>query len=356
MKAEKVLGIAACAFACATGSAFASTTNAWFSATASGTDVTLTNVTTNDVVVTVAESKIKFEDVESSAPFTFTPGNDASATNKSDGIVVISATADLTPCMTNALATTEVTGAAAGFAVGVDDDNAANTNFYGYANGAWERLAGVAPAYEGANTAFKIIINYRDSKVSFSVGGTDLHSATNNDLTAFAIDSGKTALNNVAAFGSGAIASLSAGCEEAVVAVGTKKYGSVADAIVAGGSDSTIKNVDESGNISASTIAANGLSMAVCNALGLSVTEENTPAVKIVPVGSDTSANAITLCLDSSVEVEPGVAVKFEVRDGDTVVTGSPFASDAIQIPLEGLTGSKRYIIKPASVSTASGN
>ena len=141
-----------------------------------------------------------------------------------------------------------------------------------------------------------------------------------------------------------------------MVAIDSKKYGSVADALVAGGSDLTIKYVDESGNVSASTIAANGLSMAVCNALGLSVTEENTPAVKIVPVGSDTSADAITLCLDSSVEVEPGVAVKFEVRDGDSEVTGSPFASDAIQIPLEGLTGSKRYIIKPASVSTASGN
>ena len=30
MNAEKVLGIAVCAFACATGSAFANTTNSWF--------------------------------------------------------------------------------------------------------------------------------------------------------------------------------------------------------------------------------------------------------------------------------------------------------------------------------------
>ena len=46
MKAEKVLGIVACAVACVTGSAFANTTSNWFGVVAS--DVT---VTTNNAVV-----------------------------------------------------------------------------------------------------------------------------------------------------------------------------------------------------------------------------------------------------------------------------------------------------------------
>ena len=332
MKAEKVLGIAACVFACATGSTFASATNDWFSATVSDATLTLSNVTTNDAAVTVADSKIKFEDIESSAPFTFTPGNDNTATTKGDGIVVISTTADLTPCMTNDLATTEVTGAAAGFAIGVDDDDAANTNFYGYANGAWERLAGATPDYEGANTAFKIIINYRDSKVSFSAGGTDLHSATNNDLTAFAIDSGKTALNNVAAFGSGAIASLSAGCEQAVAAVvdgTTKRYGTIAEAIAAAGNDQTkIAVVDSNGTTgTANELAANGLPKWECAALGVA----ESASLALAP--SDKAvANKITLKLTEANQPAPGVTATFGVNDGSST-TGS-YAPDCIEIPL----------------------
>ena len=340
MKAKTMLGLIACASACVSLSAFGNETNGWFGVKVENAEIVHPNCATNGAAVTIDGSAIKLEDASLGI-------DNFAAAPTSDNIVKISATALLTPSSTNDF--TDVSAQSqAGFAVGIDDQD--KTNFYGYANGAWHKLAGANPG--DGETSFSMILNYRDKEVSFYVDDVLLTS----DDDPLTLASGADGLNGINASGSGFITSVTGAYEVAVVAIDSKKYGSVADALVAGGSDLTIKNVDESGNVSASTIAANGLSMAVCNALGLSVTEENTPAVKIVPVGSDTSANAITLCLDSSVEVEPGVAVKFEVRDGDSEVTGSPFASDAIQIPLEGLTGSKRYIIKPASVSTASGN
>ena len=348
MKAEKVLGIVACAIVCASGSAFADTaTNDWFSAAVSETSLTLTNVTTNDAAVTVADSKIKLEDIESSAPFTFTPGNDNTAITKGDDIVVISTTADLTPCTTNDLATTDVSGAVAGFAIGVDDDNAANTNFYGYANGAWVRLDGATPPYEGRETSFKIVMNYRDSKVSFSVGGTDLHSAANNALIAFDIDSSKKSLSNVAAFGSGAIASLSAGCEQAVAAVvdgsTTNRYGTIAQAINAAGDDQAkIAVVDPATGATVSpdspdAHAANGLAKWECEALNI----DEDKAISLEP-STKQNANMITLAL--AVEPADGVTVKFGVKAKGAASATGEYDADNIQIPTSATT---TYTIVP---------
>ena len=348
MKAEKVLGIVACAIVCASGSAFADTaTNDWFRATVSETSLTLTNVTTNDAAVTVADSKIKLEDIESSAPFTFTPGNDNTAITKGDDIVVISTTADLTPCTTNDLVTTDVSGAVAGFAIGVDDDNAANTNFYGYANGAWVRLGGETPPYEGRETPFKIVMNYRDSKVSFSVGGTDLYSAANNALIAFDIDSSKKSLSNVAAFGSGAIASLSAGCEQAVAAVvdgsTTNRYGTIAQAIKAAGDDQTnIAVVDPATGATVSpdspdAHAANGLAKWECEALNI----DEDKAISLEP-STKQNANMITLAL--AVEPADGVTVKFGVKAKGAASATGEYDADNIQIPTSATT---TYTIVP---------
>ena len=344
MKAEKVLGIVACAIACASGSAFADTaTNDWFSAAVSETSLTLTNVTTNDAAVTVADSKIKLEDIESSAPFTFTPGNDNTAITKGDDIVVISTTADLTPCTTNDLMSTDVSGAVAGFAIGVDDDNAANTNFYGYANGAWVRLGGETPPYEGRETPFKIVMNYRDSKVSFSVGGTDLYSAANNALT-FDIDSSKKSLSNVAAFGSGAIASLSAGCEQAVAAVvdgsTTNRYGTIAEAIKAAGDDQTnIAVVDPATGATGlpDASAANGLAKWECEALNI----DEDKAISLEP-STKQNANMITLAL--AVEPADGVTVKFGVKAKGAASATGEYDADNIQIPTSATT---TYTIVP---------
>ena len=345
MKAEKVLGIVACAIACASGSALAdTTTNNWFSATVSETSLTLTNVTTNDAAVTVADSKIKLEDIESSAPFTFTPGNDNTAITKGDDIVVISTTADLTPCTTNDLATTDVSGAVAGFAIGVDDDNAANTNFYGYANGAWVRLGGETPPYEGRETPFKIVMHYRDSKGSFSVGGTDLHSAANNALIAFDIDSSKKSLSNVAAFGSGAIASLSAGCEQAVAAVvdgsTTNRYGTIAQAINAAGDDQAkIAVVDPATGATGlpDASAANGLAKWECEALNI----DEDKAISLEP-STKQNANMITLAL--AVEPADGVTVKFGVKAKGAASATGEYDADNIQIPTSATT---TYTIVP---------
>ena len=345
MKAEKVLGIVACAIVCASGSAFADTaTNDWFRATVSETSLTLTNVTTNDAAVTVADSKIKLEDIESSAPFTFTPGNDNTAITKGDDIVVISTTADLTPCTTNDLVTTDVSGAVAGFAIGVDDDNAANTNFYGYANGAWVRLGGETPPYEGRETPFKIVMNYRDSKVSFSVGGTDLYSAANNALIAFDIDSSKKSLSNVAAFGSGAIASLSAGCEQAVAAVvdgsTTNRYGTIAQAIKAAGDDQTnIAVVDPATGATGlpDASAANGLAKWECEALNI----DEDKAISLEP-STKQNANMITLAL--AVEPADGVTVKFGVKAKGAASATGEYDADNIQIPTSATT---TYTIVP---------
>lgn len=344
MKAEKVLGIVACAIVCASGSAFADTkTNNWFSATVSETSLTLTNVTTNDAAVTVADSKIKLEDIESSAPFTFTPGNDNTAITKGDDIVVISTTADLTPCTTNDLATTDVSGAVAGFAIGVDDDNAANTNFYGYANGAWVRLDGATPPYEGRETSFKIVMNYRDSEVSFSVDGTDLHSAANNALT-FDIDSSKKSLSNVAAFGSGAIASLSAGCEQAVAAVvdgsTTNRYGTIAQAIKAAGDDQTkiaVVDPDTGATDVSAAPAANGLARWECEALNI----DEDKAISLEPSAKQ-NANMITLAL--AVEPADGVTVKFGVKAKGAASATGEYDADNIQIPTSATT---TYTIVP---------
>ena len=345
MKAEKVLGIVACAIACESGSALAdTTTNNWFSATVSETSLTLTNVTTNDAAVTVADSKIKLEDIESSAPFTFTPGNDNTAITKGDDIVVISTTADLTPCTTNDLMSTDVSGAVAGFAIGVDDDNAANTNFYGYANGAWVRLGGETPPYEGRETPFKIVMNYRDSKVSFSVGGTDLYSAANNALIAFDIDSSKKSLSNVAAFGSGAIASLSAGCEQAVAAVvdgsTTNRYGTIAEAIKAAGDDQTnIAVVDPATGATGlpDASAANGLAKWECEALNI----DEDKAISLEP-STKQNANMITLAL--AVEPADGVTVKFGVKAKGAASATGEYDADNIQIPTSATT---TYTIVP---------
>lgn len=358
MKAEKVLGIMACAIACASGSAFADTaTNDWFSATVSETSLTLTNVTTNDAAVTVADSKIKLEDIESSAPFTFTPGNDNTAITKGDDIVVISTTADLTPCTTNDLMSTDVSGAVAGFAIGVDDDNAANTNFYGYANGAWVRLGGETPPYEGRGTPFKIVMNYRDSKVSFSVGGTDLYSAANNTLIAFDIDSSKKSLSNVAAFGSGAIASLSAGCEQAVAAVvvdesTTNRYGTIAQAIKAAGDDQTkIAVVDPATGATVSpdspdAHAANGLAKWECEALQIAETDQ----VTLAKSGKQ-NAGQITLAVQN-VTPETGLTVKYAVSVDGGAATGA-YDADDIQIPMGETAGSHTYKIVPTITATA---
>jgi len=371
MKTSKVIGLFASVAACAvSASAFANTDENWFAGAASGTALTITEAgsaawktngvaittSTDDGAVTVANGKISLSN-DATNPLSLVPSAQ-SALN--DGLVTIESVAALTPSDKGDLPTTEIDGAKVGFAVGVDNDV---TNYYGYANGEWTKLTGVTPPDSG-DTSFKIVIDYRVPCAQFYVtpsGGAETLLLSNGvanvtalPLAASALNAGLTAID---CFGSGELTSIDAKYEVAQVAYGDVKYGSVADALAAGGAMNTIKDVDSNGTISANATAANGLPMAVCNVLGLSVTAATTPAVAIVPAADDNSTTSIKLCLDPTVMTEDGVKVRFAVTDASNAeIANSPFASDAILLPLEGLTGSTHFNITPVDVVAVQAN
>ncbi len=328
MKAEKVLGFAVCAFACTMGSAFANETNGWFGVTAD-TAINTYNCSTSGVA-TVSDSKIVLDN-DMSSPFVV---SNFTAASTSDGIVKLTATARLTPSSTNDF--TEVSAdAKAGFAVGIDGYN--NTNFYGYANGAWHKLTGTV-AGVGEDTTFSLLLNYRDGKVSFFQGDgilLDESSTTEFDLE------GADALNGINAYGNGSITSITGGYEVAVAAYGGKKYGSVADAKVAGGTGSDIKKVNDTGAVIDKTTADNGLSVAVCMALGLDI-DSSTANIAVAPVDTDTAPDAITLKInvDSAPEAS---AVRYAVQESKAASPTYYDKPDQVQIPLEAGT----YTITP---------
>lgn len=312
MKAKKIVGMMACAAACASFSSFAATTD-WFGATPSGTATNLVGATATGTF-TVENSKFNIDNDEDTA-LKLTPG---SAPATSDGIVIISATAELTPSSTNDLG--EVAGAKAGFAVGVDDKNV--TNYYGYANGTWTKLTGVNPT--SAETSFKLVLDYRTGKktVKFFVGDTQLSSGTT-----FSIGE-VSALTSVDAFGTGSISLLDADCEVAEVSYGGIQYGSVAEALADGASVNDIK--DPTG---ASATSASGLPVAVCVAAGLSINDA-TATIKAVPVANDENDGYVTLQMAATgattTTPEAGV-VQFTVKNGGS--TAGPYPATAILIP-----------------------
>ena len=356
MKARKFMGMIACAGACVSLSAFANTTNGWFGVAVENNAIVHPNCETNGVAVTIDGTSIVLEN-DSDSALTITPasGNDA----LSDGLVTITSSAVLTPSDASELGA--VTGGAqAGFAVAVAGNE---TNFYGYASASkngepdWNKLSGTVPA-EGTATSFSIVLDYRTSTVRFYKDGELLSGLTNDVPTSsFAISNNFVNLNNIAAYGSGSINSITSQYEVAVVAYNNKKYGSVADAIEAGGTSANIMDVDASGHVSESSEATCGLSVAVCKALGISTTASaaDAPAVKVVPAATDTETAKIKLQLDpTGLTLDPGVVVKFSVKKGGTTpVEGSPFAADAIMIPL-GESSAGEYVIEPADVEAAS--
>ncbi|MBQ3806706.1 MAG: hypothetical protein II840_01995 [Kiritimatiellae bacterium] len=327
MKAEKVIGIAACAFACVTSSAFANTTNSWFGAVGSGNTITLTEATTNGVDVSVSDGVITL-DGDTELTFAPTDGNPA----RSDNLVTIESSAVLTPNAAGDLPPSgELTDAQVGFAVAYEGDV---TNYYCYANGAWGAGAGTPPANPTDRVTFKITLDYRTHKAKFEVGNV----VVSNDVTF----SGSQ-LSTVAARGSGSLTEVSAKYEIAVAEYGGTKYGSVAEAVAAAvaaaGAEhkGDVKPVDGSGNVPANATAANGLPAVVCSVLGIATDVEGAQ-VKAAPVDNDIDPDNITLAIPVS---EPGI-VKFTVNDGTT--SKDYTEASAIKIPLK--TG--RYTITPA--------
>ena len=323
MKAEKVIGIAACAFACVTSSAFANTTNGWFGVTAD-TAIHASNCETNGAAVTVENSKIVLDNDKDTALVI----TNFTGVTTSDGIVKISATALLTPNSTNDLADAVTVGAKAGFAVGVDDQNA--TNFYGYAGSSWHVLSGATPG--NGDTTFSMILNYRDGNVRFYVGDTLLTSAGALTLVG-------EGLNAIDAYGTGSISSITGAYEVAVAAYGGNKYGSIAEAVSAAGENkANVLPVSESGETpTGGTIAANDLPKIVCAVLNLDPSDKDAQA-KAVPVANDEDPANVTL----QVPVTEADVVKFEVRDnnGDLLDT---YDASAIKIP----TGTGVYTVTP---------
>ena len=326
MKAKKLMGMIACAGACVSLSSFANTTNDWFSASAQNNDISLTNVSTNGVAVTIEEGKIKIDNEPSSA-LEFFPVT----TNMSTGVAVITATAELTPTDADGFGT-DFANAKVGFAVGVAGET---TNYYGFASGVWFALTGATPPAAG-NTDFKIVLDYRTAKAQFFVDDAIL---STNDVTTFDFNAGSaTALGSVAAFGSGSLTEVSGGFELAVAAVENGyKYGSAAEAVIAAGADGTVLDIGPTGNPAPSPLAGNGLYAWQCDILGI---EENA-TIPLQPATKEVASDKIAVAVSGYTPID-GVSVKFNVKQGAATVAG-PYDADAIGIPMA--TGT--YTIEP---------
>lgn len=345
MNAEKVLGIAVCAFACATGSAFANTTNSWFGVKPSGTDIGLSSVATNGVAVTVDNSIIQLDNDFGSA-LTFTPSNE---TPLSDGLVTITSSAVLTPSDYSDLA--PVPGAQAGFVVAV---SGSDTNFYGYASAggtgnapAWIKLNG-APSNPEEATTFTIALNYRDSKVSFYQGDNLLADFNDTTVSAFSISNDFTRLTNLASYGSGSISSVTSQYEVAVAAVvdgaTTNLYGSASEAVVATRDGGSVKDITSDGNATDAKQATNGLYAWECDVLGIA----SDATIPLQPATKGVAADKIAVAVAGYAPVD-GVSVKLQVKQGGSLVSETKYDADAIGIPMT--TG--QYTVVP-EISAAS--
>lgn len=354
MKAEKVLGVVACAVACvASANAFADQI-AWFngnvgSTTTSGIS-TPTSASWNATLpggVTPAEGSITLDN-DSSTALVLTPAA-SSEPALSDQVVTISSTAVLTPSDASDLG--DVDGAKAGFAVGVSNDGA-DTNFYGYASGLtagsrWVKLSGTVPQGENAPTTFSIVLDYRTGKknVKFYLGNTQLTDASDSAVKEWAIDSEATSLSNVAAYGSGSLSALSATCEKAVAAVsGGIKYGSAAEAVIAAGTSGTVLDIDSSGKPTDQKQATNGLYAWQCDILGIA----GDAAIPLQPATKEVADDKIAVAVSGYTPVD-GVSVKFQVKQGGSLVSETKYDADAIGIPLT--TGT--YTVVPEIKATA---
>ena len=349
MKAEKVLGIVACAFACASSSVFANTTEVWFGVEASDAAVTTNNAVVAGTIERIEESKIYIDNDKDSA-YTVSPSVATPALN--DGLVTITSSAVLTPSEVSDL---ELVGAQAGFAVGVSNNGAA-TNFYGFASAAtnglpaWIQLSGTPSAPETA-TQFKIVLDYRKSTVQFYKGDDLLSGDTNGvSTTSFAISNNFANLSSVAAYGSGAITSIESKYEVAVAAAVTDNgattnlYGSAVEAVIAAGQDGEVKEIDASGEAVEAKTAENGLATWECEVLGIADDDANAK-IPLAPA-DEAVAGVITIKFDGS--VASGVEAKFKVQKVGSEVGDTEYPAAAIQIPMETGTYKVVPVIKAA--------
>jgi len=333
MKAEKVIGIAACAFACVTSSAFANTMTNWFGAVGSDATIVLTEATTNGVDVSVSGGVIT---LDGEAELTFTPTETSPA--RSDNFVTISSSAVLTPNAVGDLPkSSELGDAQVGFAVAYDGNNV--TNYYYYASGDWAVGAGTPPANPTESVTFTITLDYRTKKAKFEVGST---------VVAYNVTFVGDKLNTVAACGSGSLTEVSAKYEIAVAQYGGKKYGSIAEAVdaakAASGSLDQVQAVDANGTAQpADKTASNGLNLVVCEAMGLPTDKDTDEATIKLESATKSHADKITLAWKKPQSADNGVTIKFQVKKNG-VNEGEACEWDDIQIPME----SGIYTVEPS--------
>ena len=154
--------------------------------------------------------------------------------------------------------------------------------------------------------------------------------------------SGADGLNGINASGSGFITSVTGAYEVAVAGYDGKKYGSIDEAVAEAGSSTHLVVTYSDYGIEESPTAENGMLRWVCKALDVATDDANA-IPSVVPSGSDTSTDAITLKLNYDPARDGAAAaagvLQFKVGDG-TPVSGD----QAIQIPLTSGTGN--YQIK----------
>ena len=344
MRISKLLAFA-CAVACVSG-VYAENLD-WFSGSVCSTN----NADFNSPIgVTVENGEFKLDNDIGSA-LKLTPN--ATEPALSDGIVVVETKAKLFPSDLAGLPT-QIEEAISGFTLAV---NAANvTNFYGYiGTREWKCLTGEGVSVpEGeVETSFKIVLNYRDGKVSFFVKKDEETYAVMkdaSDITEFDLTTGDTStVQSVDCFGYGKLTSITANVEKAVAAVTigdtTKKYGSVAEALANQGAG-VVKDVAADGTVKdpETSKADNGLLAWQNDALNIA----NNETIQLEP--AQHADNAINLKLKNS--PDDGIAVSFKVKkaDGTYVKEGSGdnsndavYPSNSISIPL----GTGKYTIEP---------
>lgn len=354
MKAKTIVGLMACAVLAP---AFADTINNnnptvedWFSSGVASETISTSNASWGQSAPSLNTAKTAIEiDADVASPATLTPNSDAvtTASKKSDGLVTITSKAYLAPSAKADLPGASALGnAQVGFAVATETINdVATTSFYAYTKtsdgGVWTRLSasGVSPSAEVEDTDFTIVLDYRTSKVTFSVGATPVTLAAAEETVAGAIGATELAfvpvaakLSDVAAIGSGTITSIDAKFENAV-AVGKdgKAYGTIAEAYNTDGPGTVVAWDSTTGAAATGddVYALNGLTKAVCMALNMP-TDVATAKIALRPADATKKvANKITLA--TAVDPVQNVTVAFDVQDDGSDAT---FPADAIQIPL----------------------
>ena len=191
------------------------TPETWFSGTANGEalDAYLATWDTNVVgEVTVAADVLSI-DLPTNTVVTLTPSSYDSKSDMKTCVVVDDAV--FTPTYTNDIDNTVLDGAQTALTVAYDDAPA--TNYYAYIGGTWKKLAGATPD-EGA-VDVTIELDYSkpaETNVSFKVGSTTLHDATETDVTSFPISGTQRRLSRIDLAGYGKIHSVTTTVEAAV--------------------------------------------------------------------------------------------------------------------------------------------